>query len=817
MTHFDQRYQQVTNQYNADSINFYPDPPHHRLDKATIVAAQQKLAELPLETIPEVATLPPGSNMPFSPNPHFVGREASLQALATEFKGGETVVMGRVEIIAATGMGGIGKTQLASEFVHRYGQYFAGGVFWLSFANANAVRTEIADCCNTIGLEMYPGFTSLSLDDKVRLVLSAWQSPMPRLLIFDNCEDEELFNQWRPHTGGCRILITSLRPNWSSELGIKVLSLDCLSREESTSLLCKHRTELSANDPDLAAIADELGDLPLALHLAGRFLEQYRYSSIGVPAAYLARLRQETPLQHSSLRDEGITLTTRHIRNVERTFAIAYEQLETQDEVDLRACKLLGRAACFAPSVPIPHTILLSTLGGIDNSSLIEQQNEDALENLITLGLLEYVENGALRLHRLLAGFVKIRTGQPDKEAQTAVEQVMLQETTILGTVGYPKQMFALQPHLRFVTDQAKQRNDAIAAQLCNSQGYFLGKVGAYNEAQIYYKQALAIFEQLQEQDSQVQVTLLNNLAGIYDEQGNYRQSKLLVQQALEIGERTLGSEHLIITDSLNILAKLHFNRGEFTEAESYIRRALKIRKQLLEPDHPDIAINLNHLAIILQAQGKYAKAESHYQQALAIRKKAFGEDHPDVAYCLNRLAGLYRVQGKYVLAEQFYKDALKIQKQELGENHLEVAFSLNGLALCYENQGKYKDAEPLYEETLSILEQRLDNTHTHIVGVLQNLANNYRAQGKYNQAEPSLLRILESQERVFGPEHLMVAQSLENLANNYFLQKKYVDAERSLKRALVIYEQARGPEHPGTIQVISLLRKIKELAEEHR
>ena len=354
-------------------------------------------------------------------------------------------------------------------------------------------------------------------------MLSAWQSPIPRLLIFDNCEDEELFNQWRPHTGGCRILITSLRPNWSSELGIKVLSLDCLSREESTSLLCKHRAELSAEDPDLAAIADELGDLPLALHLAGRFLEQYRHSSIGIPAAYLACLRQETPLQHSSLRDEGITPTTRHIRNVKRTFAIAYEQLEAQDEVDLRPRKLLARAACFAPGVPIPHTILLSTLGGIGNSSLIEQHNEDALEKLITLGLLEYDENGALRLHRLLAGFIKIQTGQPDTEAQTAVEQIMLQAATYLGTVGFPKQMFALLPHLRTVADQAKQRDDAIAAELFNAQGYFLSKVGAFHEARIYFEQAFVIYEQLQDQDPQLRVILLNNLAGIYEEQSNYK------------------------------------------------------------------------------------------------------------------------------------------------------------------------------------------------------------------------------------------------------------------------------------------------------
>jgi hypothetical protein len=86
--------------------------------------AEGRLAELPLDDIPPIATLSSGSRMPLSPNPLFVGREGDLKTLAAALKGGETVAIG--QIAAATGMGGIGKTQLAAEFVHRYGQYFAG-------------------------------------------------------------------------------------------------------------------------------------------------------------------------------------------------------------------------------------------------------------------------------------------------------------------------------------------------------------------------------------------------------------------------------------------------------------------------------------------------------------------------------------------------------------------------------------------------------------------------------------------------------------------------------------------------------------------
>ena len=92
------------------------------------VPAAELLLAMPLDEVPAVAALPPGSRMPLVRNPLFVGRQADLMAVARTLQGAETASIGQVAV--ATGLGGIGKTQLASEFAHRYGQYFAGGVFW---------------------------------------------------------------------------------------------------------------------------------------------------------------------------------------------------------------------------------------------------------------------------------------------------------------------------------------------------------------------------------------------------------------------------------------------------------------------------------------------------------------------------------------------------------------------------------------------------------------------------------------------------------------------------------------------------------------
>ena len=246
------------------TVNVLPPPPP--LDLA---AARERFAALPLDVVPNVEPLPSGSRMPLSRNPLFVGREPELMRLAATLKGGGTAAIGQVA--AATGLGGIGKTQLASEFVHRYGQFFAGGAFWLSFASGESVPAEIAACGGPAAMNL-PGFDALKFDDQVGRVVQEWQGPIPRLLVFDNCEDEALLDRWRPKTGGCRVLVTSRRAQWDPALGVVPLALETLPRHESIALLRKFRPDLAEDDGALDAIAAELGDLPLALHLAGSFL-----------------------------------------------------------------------------------------------------------------------------------------------------------------------------------------------------------------------------------------------------------------------------------------------------------------------------------------------------------------------------------------------------------------------------------------------------------------------------------------------------------------------------------------------------------------
>ena len=155
-------------------------------------------------------------------NPFFVGRADELLQVAKALCGGDTTVaLGQV--VASTGLGGLRKTQLAVELVHRYGRYFVGGVFWVSFARPDEIPLQVAGCAG-------PGVEARPLEERVRGAKEAWQTAAPRLLVFDNCEEEALLAAWRPPSCGCRVLVTSRRSVWSPTPGVTALRLDLLSR-----------------------------------------------------------------------------------------------------------------------------------------------------------------------------------------------------------------------------------------------------------------------------------------------------------------------------------------------------------------------------------------------------------------------------------------------------------------------------------------------------------------------------------------------------------------------------------------------------------
>ncbi len=754
--------------------------------------------------LPAVMPLPTPHRMELARNPMFVGRDANLRMLARTLKGAQSVTaIG--QIAASTGMGGIGKTNLATEFVHRYGRYFAGGVFWLSFADPAIIPTEIA-ACGLSGLIGQPGWHELPLGEQVALVRRAWEEPIPRLLVFDNCEDEQLVRQWRPATGGCRVLITSRRERWSTALGIVAQALDILPRAESMALLHKHRRDIAPGSLVLDAIADELGDLPLALHLAGSFLEAYSDDRVfGDPARFLSELRSQPILEHAALQGIDTTFSpTNHRLHVGRTFSLSYERLDPADPIDAGARELLACAVCLAPGEPIPRDLLIATVVGDQDDQALRRAAVRSIERARAVGLLENVGGHAFKIHRLVRWFIE-RIGDLHA-AQAATEQTILQQSSQLQANPDITHMLAYQPHLRWVVDVALEAGRANAPYLCNEVGLCLNAIGAFAVAQGYFEQALAIFERQEPDNSNERATTLHNLAGVLWDQGNYPQARAYLEQVLRLDEARYGPVHPSTGDSLNALAVVILAQGDYAAARPLLERALAICERALGPDHRDTAIPLSNLAQLLSELGDYAAARPLQERALAICERVLGPDHRNTGTILNNLGLLLYELGDYAAARPLLERALAICERTLGPDHRDTAMAMNNLALLLYQIGDYAAARPLWERALAILERALSPDHPDTAMILLSLAQLLSLVGDYAVARPLFERALAILERALGPDHPGMAKGLNNLGQLLSQVGDYAAARPLLERAITIYEHTLGPDHRDTAMVLNNL-----------
>jgi tetratricopeptide (TPR) repeat protein len=510
------------------------------------------------------ASAGPAFQTPYPPNPLFTGRKAELDALATILLDGP--VQTAALLPAITGLGGIGKTQLAAEFTHRYRDCFPGGVFWLTMAQPETVAGQVAACVGPGGLDL-PGWQALDFAARIAAVRKAWNAPTRRLLVFDNLEDPGLLSTWRPAGGGTRVLLTSRRGVWSAHGGVQRVPLQALERGASVPLLLAPRAQavgttvaalLTDVDTALAAeaVCVAVGDLPLALALAGAYLE--RNPSVSV-ARYRARLDAHA-LSHPSLDAElDEALPTQHATSVAATIALSYDQLDPAQATDAQARSLLTRLAWCVPT-PIPDRLIVRLFMLNPDADDAAEAVDPLLWRLRALGLLDRLDTGGVALHRLVGAFVR-RREVVGGAVQEAVLAALIDESGVLLSAGYPLAGIPFMPHLEHAAVWAHKRGDAQGA------------------------------------------TLLNNLAGLLDRQGDYAAARPLYERALAINEQALGPQHPATAVSLNNLAGLLDRQGDYAAARPLYERALAINEQALGPQHPDTQTVRRNLAV-LQGHG---------------------------------------------------------------------------------------------------------------------------------------------------------------------------------------------------------------------
>lgn len=777
-------------------------------------SALTKLAELPVDYVPPISNFPAHSHMPFRFNRLFVGREVELKKLAAAFKESAAVAIG--QIAAATGLGGIGKTQLATAFVYHYGQYFAGGVYWLNFSNQDRIESEIAKCGLNMP-ELSSDFSTLDINTQIQLVMTAWQSPIPRLLIFDECEEPALLVKWGPKTGGSRVLVTSRRQEWDAHLGIQTFVLETFTRSQSIEFLRKFRPELLETDPYLEQIAEELGDLPLALHLAGSYLSEHKH--IISPEQYLVHLRQVDPLKHRSLRASDFSTDiddrspTRHSQHVARTFALSYDRLSPDNPVDLSAQGILAFIAWFAPNEIIPHSLLQPDPGlQMDDEEVVAAlAAEDSLRRLVNLGLVETSADGGLIIHRLIAQFAKHTNATISQLSQGFAEETAIQAVTQSFSSGLPNASLPWQVHLRHATDDTLQRTDDRTIELCTALAAHMVTLGDYTHAKPYGEQAVVLSESFFGVTHLRTARCYSILGTILRMQGSLDAAKPYLQKALTIYENAHDQDHLDIALGANDMGQLLSDSNNLLEAKPHLERALKILRSVLGEEHPDTAALYLGLGTIELTLLDTLGAKFHYERALAIYEKVRGLKHPDTANSYHKLGSLLYLTGDRIGAKPYLERALEIRKTELGLKHPDTAESYLGLAMLYAAMDDYRQATSHYEQSLAIAETVYGRIHPTTAKIYYNLGWNAMSLEDSVAAKRSFERALAVYESLTETEDIRVAQSCSSLGMAVYATGDWLGAKPYLERALALYASLIEGRNVFVALTIDVLGRVLE------
>ena len=738
-----------------------------------------------LEELPEPGPLPPQSILPHGRNNDFMGREFSLLFLAQHLLPWESQSSSSPPITAVTGMGGLGKTQIAVEFCYRYGRFFPGGVFWLNFSKAENVADEVAMVGSERGLGLFRDTDNLRQADKVGRVVKTWQEPIPRLLIFDNCEEMELLKKWAPVSGGCSVLLTSLRSNWARELNVIERQLPVMDADESVRLLQKLVPELA--EVDASQIADELGCLPLALHLSGSFLRRYRQITAG---QYLTQLRDKTLLDHPSLHGRGTDLSpTGHELDVARTFAINWDQLKAEDETDAIALKLLACATQFAPGESIPRDLLSATVVSDKEDGMQILMAEDGLARLIALGFIRANEATTLSLHRLVIAFVLSML--PDvAEVQTAVAQTIWGHIQAQWGNGAVLDKLVVPPaHVKYIMEVELAKETGQAVHLAHAWGRHLMDIGDFASSRIYLEKALALCEKVYGSNQSETADILIDLGTLTWYSDSDQAAWPHYQRAYIIYKQLYGTVHFKIANSLTTLAILDSRAGDFDSAIAKYQRALAIYEQVLPADDQIVGLTLNNLAEVYRRMGEYQVALTHYQECHRIRRKMWPDDHPRILTTISSMGMVYFRMGDYQSAHDYFLQALKGRQERLGEDHHLTALSLSNVGAALGFLGRYQESLSHLKRALDIREKIYGSGHPQLVYALTYLGVILQELGELENARSMLERGLAIQE-TSHLENEQTAETLTYLAAVLMQSGETEMAGKYLQRTLAFWEQ---------------------------
>ncbi|KAF1814281.1 HET-domain-containing protein [Eremomyces bilateralis CBS 781.70] len=559
--------------------------------------------------------------IPFERNLRFTGRESELSQIEKLlFRHDQTTK------VAITGLGGVGKTQLAIETVYRIMEKWSNySVFWIPATDSET----LLQAYSTIAQELdIPGRNEQGVDVK-RLVQNylSNEDAGQWLVVFDNADDIDMWMgksaerksigllDYLPKSRQGNILFTTRDRKIATKLTFQnVVEVQEMNSEVASELLqkCLIGHDVAACQTDTETLLLQLTYLPLAIIQAVGYINA---NGISI-ADYLSLLNEQDEsiieLLSEDFEDEG---RYRNIKNpVAITWLISFERIQQHDSL---AADYLSFMACIEPK-DIPQSLFppgpsrkkeIDALGTLHAYSFISKRPADLtvdLHRLVHIATRNWLqENGHL--------------AQWTEKAVGRLEEVFPSNTHTNRSIWR-----AYLPHVRVVL-----QSDLV------------------------------------QKESKKRIDLQWRYGTCLDADGRWSEAEVVYSQIYEIEEKVLGTEHPDTLTSMANLASTYRNQGRWDAAEE-----LETRKTKLGADHPDTLTSIANLASTYRNQGRWDAAEELEVQVMETRKTKLGADHPDTLTSMNNLAFTWKAQGRATEAIRLMTECVQLRDRVLGTRH---------------------------------------------------------------------------------------------------------------------------------------------------
>ena len=594
----------------------------------------------------------------------FIGRQAELESLAQALRNGAKPIL-------LSGLGGIGKTELAS----RFGQsYTKGRVYLASFQNSfrDTVTHSIAKGIPNLLEKKLP-------EDEVYHTVMAQLSQCLKddILILDNVDRENgsyydlLDDTYNSLCGLDLRLILTTRFEVAGAIEIKQLS-----NQELYQIFRKHKVNISAEEMD--ALIQAVDGHTLTIDLMARTMTGTWKK---VTADMLLTALQEKDLPNKDYR--RVPTDYNRTNRQERI----YEHLRTVFNV-AGVPESARSVLCYATLLP---------QDGMDAETFgmaLQEDEQQALDDLINHGWLA-VKNDTLTIHPVVRLVCREELKPSGDTCHLFLATLCSSNVADQYTA---KKLLQLAELYSLASDELLEYNDIWL----NRAGFLWDALGNIQKAVYFYDRLLNQLLAIPNADQESIATAYSNASLAHGVLGHFEEALSYALNSLNLRKLYLDPNHPYLAIAYNNAGLAYSDLDYLDDALNHLFLALAIWENTNPKDIRSCATCYSNIGQIYEMQADHTNALKYKFKSLELWKQIYGNnDHPNLAIIYNNIAITLNSKHDHLAALDCMMEALRICEKTLLPNH-------HHFALCYGNTAETLIYLYRYEEAISYLQKAI-------------------------------------------------------------------------------------------------------------